>query len=159
MKMKHDVIKYLKRTRHWGLYELDLFAATLMLYDSEQLVNLVTGMVLDLPDTKSHPVRDQYLWAILTNSIALLIHRREFADATRLWHIAMNLAIPPDDLYSRLMLRYQHQLLMYHRGQHRAAKAEIEKLLTTLALLDSPFFAQLLTKSWQRFLEEEVRSS
>ncbi len=56
-KMKHDVIKYLKRIRHWGLYELDLFAATLMLYDSEQLVNLVTGMVLDLPDTKSHPVR------------------------------------------------------------------------------------------------------
>ena len=158
-KMKHDVIKYLKRIRHWGLYELDLFAATLMLYDSEQLVNLVTGMVLDLPDTKSHPVRDQYLWAILTNSIALLIHRREFADATRLWHIAMNLAIPPDDLYSRLMLSYQHQLLLYHRGQHRAAKAEIEKLLTTLALLDSPFFAQLLTKSWQRFLEEEVRSN
>ena len=71
----------------------------------------------------------------------------------------MNLAIPPDDLYSRLMLRYQHQLLMYHRGQHRAAKAEIEKLLTTLALLDSPFFAQLLAKSWQRFLEEEVRSN
>ncbi|TLF39653.1 helix-turn-helix domain-containing protein [Lacticaseibacillus zeae] len=156
--MKADVIKYLKRIRYWGLYELDLFAATLVIYDHEQLMSLVMELVLDRPDVKGHPTRNQYLWAILTNSIALLIHRREFVDAVRLLNVAKNLPIPADDLYARIMLRYQEQLLTYHRGQHRAAKTAVKNLLATLALLDSPFFAQLLTKSWRRFLKEEAQA-
>lgn len=153
--MKTDVMRYLKRIKHWGLYELDLFAATLVLFDSKQLVSLVAGMLLDMPKTESHRTRDQYLWAILTNSIALLIHRREFSEAVRLLTIATSMPVPPDDLYSRLMLRYQQQLLVYHRGKHRAATAAVEQLLASLRLLESPFFAQLLTTSWQRFLKEE----
>ncbi|MDG3062432.1 helix-turn-helix domain-containing protein [Lacticaseibacillus casei] len=156
--MKADVIKYLKRIRYWGLYELDLFAATLVIYDHEQLMSLVMELVLDWPDVKGHPTRNQYLWAILTNSIALLIHRREFTDAVRLLNVAKNLPIPADDLYARIMLRYQEHLLTYHRGQHRAAKMAVKNLLATLALLDSPFFAQLLTKSWRRFLKEEAQA-
>ena len=69
-----------------------------------------------------------------------------------------NLPIPADDLYARIMLRYQEHLLTYHRGQHRAAKTAVKNLLATLALLDSPFFAQLLTKSWRRFLKEEAQA-
>ena len=150
-----DVQPYLQGIARFGLYELNLLATMVRVLPLSVTIGFIQRILLNPEYSYVDTWAEQYIWLIISNSVATAVARGDFASAKQIMGLANWLRIPATDPQTHLYQTFYELCLQYHAGQRHQAQAGIDHLLSGLRLIGDPFFTQLIHEGWRLFLTVE----
>jgi len=150
---KETICDYLMSVELWGYYELNLYATTMRLFNTEAIYTLSKEIVNKGAFYHSIPRNKKIYTSIIVNTMMAFITRADYQYALEFKTIIES-QIDQDDFFHRTILLFVTGVLDFGFENFDSGKAKIEDALEIMSKINSTDFLEIYQNNYEIVLKQ-----